>query len=1108
MPTWTLRPSAGGFCLLLLLCCSAGAQEGSAPATLGTVKASEPKAPDATFRQVEEIWPSVTWMPDKDGNLQPVVGFSYEQFMELYRLKEQLTQQDQRPGYSIQQLSASGTCDAEHVELTIHLKITLREKDWVRVPLHMPRALLRQPVAYQGPGEHFLHFEESVAGRNGGEGYVCWLRGPAGGQHELTLTMLVPLMRIGDETRLKLEVPNATVSELKLRVPLANAVARVSEGARLEPPAAAGDGATEFTARGIGGDFELNWSEGRAQAAERLPVLKVEGTVQARIEKLRVDTTAKLLVSSFNAPFDQFQVRLPEGADLLPPTSVGYTVEKIEPRMVVVRLEKKTSGPVEINLATTRAVRPNELFNLAGFDVVSAERQSGHIDVAADRDWQVLWSTTSGIARVEPSRFEGVVAGFDYFMQPYALTAQLTPRETHISVEPECLLLVGADKVRLEATLKYTIRGPQAYSLEVALPEGWTYDRVEPEELVDVEQVSPIRPNVLSIPLLRPAAGKIQLRIHAYWPIPEGTRSLTLPLPQPQVNSPGPAVVVLPDDDVELTPDHEKMVGLTAQQVDPQMQLPVRQQTPLFYRGEATNAVFAADFLVHAQNIAVDVTSQVSLDGPSTAVQQKLAYTVKYKPADHFTLEVPRELAEPGRLQLQYAGQPLPPPSDVPGVRSPGEASAADDPPTVLKQIVLPAACIGPCELTVRYAFPVQEIRADRQTTVSIPLLMPGEGELLGNRVIVGAVPEINVATSRGPWVLAEPSALNNGAAAALRLSADARASSVDLDVGLENGGGKSGTVVERAWVQTWLTEDARQDRAVFSLTTDRKELQLTVPQGAAADQVEIWLDGKQVSGWPGSGGRLAIALSEEAGHRNYTLDLRFHFPRQRPGPGNLSLEFPQWGEGVWVRRLYWQLVLPHDEHVLTAPEGFTSENVWNWEDCFWGRKPLLGQAEMEAWVGATGDLSDPGGTNHYLFSTMGNVSRGVVRTADRFWIVLIASGATLVAGLILIYLPVSRHPAVLFALAVALLCVGTIYPEPTLLVAQAASLGLVMTLVAGLLQRGVARRRQAVTLLETASSILEKGSTQSQFQTIVPGSHVSTQSSPAVAPPSPDPNA
>ena len=209
--------------------------------------------------------------------------------------------------------------------------------------------------------------------------------------------------------------------------------------------------------------------------------------------------------------------------------------------------------------------------------------------------------------------------------------------------------------------------------------------------------------------------------------------------------------------------------------------------------------------------------------------------------------------------------------------------------------------------------------------------------------------------------------------------------------------------------------------------------------------------------------------MSEEASHRSYTLDLRFHFPRQRPGPGKLSLEFPQWGEGVWVRRLYWQLVLPHDEHVLTAPAGFTNECVWSWEGYFWGRKPLLGQAELEAWVGATGDLSDPSGTNHYLFSTMGNVPRGEVHTADRFWIVLIASGATLVAGLILIYLPASRHPASLFALALALLCAGSIYPEPTLLVAQAAGLGLVMTLVAGLLQRGVARRRQAVTLLETA---------------------------------------
>ena len=101
-------------------------------------------------------------------------NFSFEDFEELYRLKHQLAQGDQRPRYSIQQISASGTADATDAELTIQFRILVREEQWLRVPLHLDQAVLRQQPQYQGPGEQFLHFEGDS------EGYVLWIRGPAG----------------------------------------------------------------------------------------------------------------------------------------------------------------------------------------------------------------------------------------------------------------------------------------------------------------------------------------------------------------------------------------------------------------------------------------------------------------------------------------------------------------------------------------------------------------------------------------------------------------------------------------------------------------------------------------------------------------------------------------------------------------------------------------------------------------------------------------------------------------------------------------------------------------------------------------------------------------
>jgi hypothetical protein len=119
---------------------------------------------------------------------------------------------------------------------------------------------------------------------------------------------------------------------------------------------------------------------------------------------------------------------------------------------------------------------------------------------------------------------------------------------------------------------------------------------------------------------------------------------------------------------------------------------------------------------------------------------------------------------------------------------------------------------------------------------------------------------------------------------------------------------------------------------------------------------------------------------------------------------------------------------------------------------------------------------------NQYLFSALGNVEHAEVRTAGRTWIVLWASGAALVAGLLLIYVPVSRHPATLLTAGMVLLATGLVAPEPTLLLAQAACLGLVLTLLAGMLERGVARRRRILARKEPSSSRVELGSTHTGF--------------------------
>ena len=334
MPHRSLRLLAGVLGLLLGWCCLAAAQEKPAPSRRtgrdeqagghragqtggGRAGQTDPPEPDKptpvepaapAARKVEEAQPTLYHLKDKNGNLVPMPNFTLEDFEELYKLKHDLARQGQPPRYTLQQVSARGTATADHADLTVNVRIVLREDQWVRVPLRFDAALLREPATYRGPGEQSLSFEE-------GEGYVSWIRGQAGQQHELTLKFLVPLTTSGDDTRLRLTGPRATLSELKLKVPVGGAVAKVSEGGTLAGASPAGNGATEFSVSGLSGDFEMSWRKSNARTTDVPVTLDAAAVILAKIDGHGIESEATLSVRSHGAAFDRFRVQLPPGVD-------------------------------------------------------------------------------------------------------------------------------------------------------------------------------------------------------------------------------------------------------------------------------------------------------------------------------------------------------------------------------------------------------------------------------------------------------------------------------------------------------------------------------------------------------------------------------------------------------------------------------------------------------------------------------------------------------------------------------------------------------------------------------------------------------------------------
>jgi hypothetical protein len=1110
-----LRPICIIICHLMF-CCVAVAEDAAAPAASETPRPTATAKPIAeqpagsASRPIQEVDLPLLYLKDKQGNLQAVPGFSFDDFLEYYKIKYQLEQPQQPPRYSLQRITVVGTVRGQQAELTIRFKIRADDQNWVRIPLRLEQAVLTEPVQHEGSGEQFTHFEEN------GEGYVSWIRSPAGEQHELTLKVLVGLTAAGEVSRLRLLLPRATTSELKLSVPLADVSAKVSEGATLLRPVADAQGHCELTVQGLGGDFELSWRAAGARAAEMPTVLEAEGKILARIDSRNIDTDATLTVRSYGDPFDRFRVRLPQGAELLPgtPSDSGapsdYSVTPVDnpsktfdKRLVEVRLAKRSTGPIVIQLGTRRSheIGPSvEWLELSGFEVVEAARQWGYIAVAITGDWHVVWGPKRGLRQVdewpESLHYKDVLAGFEYFAHPCSLTARLVARNTHITAEPEYRLSIDPDQARLEATLKYTIRGAKTFALGVRLGD-WMFDEVKPEHVVDVRGVAVNPAQTLSFPLQQPSTGQIELVVRAHRPIPPGSKDLKFSLPQPEADSLGPAsLVVLPADNVEITPNGQEMPGLSLQQVPPQMQLPPRQQEPLFYRGDAAKAVFAGSFRIHPRSVTVDVHTQASLDPPTAQVEQRLAYTVTYEPIDRLLIEVPRSLVSLEGFSVRWQGQSLMP---VPTPESENLGPAAT---SVRMWVALPTAQIGAGELVLHYPLKMPPLRTDAATVLRLPQVMPVDGKLRSNRLTLSTGAGVLVEPqAKGPWSPAEDELPRSGRQRTLSLVSTQPTAEAALEVRLEDQGQAGSTVIERAWVQTRLSPTARQDRAIFRFSSSEKELELSMPEGAALAQMSSLLDGRPIE--PGrTGERLTIPLPASTGPQQHLLELRYHFPDGRPPGGGMALDFPQVGHNTWTRRLYWQLILPRNEHVVVPPPQLTREFSWCWNELFWERRPLLEQSQLEAWIGAEHEAPIPEGTNRYLFSGLGPISGGELRTASQAWIVLLASGAALVVGLTLIYVPATRHPAALFALAVLLLALGGLYPEQTLLLAQAASLGLALTLVAMVLRRSVARPQPAHR--DVSQILMEKGSTKVFHPSPVAANPASTQSVPVPLPSAP----
>jgi len=134
LPATAVRLTAGAVCHLLL-CCLVSAQEGAKPGQPEGSGKPPSKPPQSASPRVEESRPVLYYLKDQQGKLVPVPGMTWEDFKKARDVLLGIKARNQRPPYALQSMLITGTAGAKHAELTVQVKVLVREEGWVRVPL-------------------------------------------------------------------------------------------------------------------------------------------------------------------------------------------------------------------------------------------------------------------------------------------------------------------------------------------------------------------------------------------------------------------------------------------------------------------------------------------------------------------------------------------------------------------------------------------------------------------------------------------------------------------------------------------------------------------------------------------------------------------------------------------------------------------------------------------------------------------------------------------------------------------------------------------------------------------------------------------------------------
>jgi hypothetical protein len=261
-------------------------------------------------------------------------------------------------------------------------------------------------------------------------------------------------------------------------------------------------------------------------------------------------------------------------------------------------------------------------------------------------------------------------------------------------------------------------------------------------------------------------------------------------------------------------------------------------------------------------------------------------------------------------------------------------------------------------------------------------------------------------------------------------------------------------TIVERAWLETWLTSSIRVDRATYLVRSTNDTVALQLPPDAIREhRIHVRVNRQPIPLNITQAGTLAIPISPEQQDRAIEISVDYRYAFNMPSI-EVPIILPTFGNDTTVQYQFWQVLLQPDKHIISIPPGWTLEYDWSWNGLFWWRIPSIRKSDIGFGSDATTPEPTQSESNQYVFSHLQPPKHVTLYIVNRSLIVFCSSGIALLIGLVLIYVPQTRYAGSLLGLAIAFVAVLFYQPPFVLLMLQAAVFGVFLALGTGYVYR------------------------------------------------------